>query len=92
MFIFTDTRHHQMVKGIKSWASRCCNKEFEKAFKADHSEPYRTFSNRTQYFGMDVCHGCIELCHELWESEGVGKCSFKHPNTSESITVTSGEK
>ena len=64
-FIFTDTRHHQMVKGIKSWASRGYNTEFEKAFQAHRSEPYRIFSSTNQCFGMDFCHSCLKLCHEF---------------------------
>jgi len=70
-FIFTDTRHHQMVKGIKSRASHGYNTEFEKAFKADRSGPYRIFSNTIQCFGMELWHSCLKVCHELWESEGV---------------------
>lgn len=70
-FIFTDTPHHQKVKGIKSCMSRGYNTEFEKSFKADRSEQYHIFLNTTQCFGMEFCHRCLKLCHEFWESEGV---------------------
>ena len=64
-FGFTDTSHYQMVKGIKSWASRGYNTELEKAFKADRSEPYRIFSNTTQCFVMDLYHNCPKLRPEF---------------------------